>query len=537
MPLLVRNLRLRLDEPEAQLVALAARRLRLPADAIRLWSPVRRSLDARRADDVAYVYNVELALHGKPGRERRLVRRLGRQDTTLIARPAREQPEPGSAPLPHRPVVVGFGPAGMFATLRLAEYGYRPVVLERGRDVRRRHVDVLKRFYREGVFDPESNLLFGEGGAGAYSDGKLYTRVNDPLVDDVLEVLFRHGAAPAILIDGRPHMGSDKLPGVCRRIRAKIESLGGEIRFGQRVEDFEITDGRLTALTVNGGRQPVGPVLLGVGHSARDTLRCLAANGVRISAKPFQLGLRIEHPQSMVDRWQYGAACGSARLPPADYRLVGKGAAGSRGDLFSFCMCPGGTILPSNESVGEVVTNGASRSTRGGPFANSGLVITVPPADFGDDPLAGVAMQEELERRAFAMTGGGYAVPAQRATDFLAGRSSDGAIETSYPLGGQWASLREVIPAYVAEAIARGIEMLDRRMKGFAGPDALLTGPETRASAPIRIDRDQRTRMSFAAESLYPIGEGAGYAGGIVSAAIDGVKTAEQIIRHYAPLG
>jgi hypothetical protein len=392
---------------------------------------------------------------------------------------------------------------------------------------------VLKRFYRDGDFDPESNLLYGEGGAGAYSDGKLYTRVNDPLVDEVLESFFRHGASPDILLEGRPHVGSDKLPGICRRMRERIIAAGGEVCFDQRLDDVEIRDGRITALTVNSRRQACGPVLLGVGHSARDTLRRLASRGVRLSAKPFQLGVRIEHPQSMVDRWQYGAACGHGRLPPADYHLVGKRAAGPRGDAFSFCMCPGGMILPSNESAGEVATNGASRSARSGAFANAGLVITVGTDDFDNDPLAGLALQERLERRAFRLTGETYAVPCQRAADYLADRASDGTLETSYPLGGRWSAVREVLPGFVAEAVARGLEILDRRLPGFAGSHALVTAPETRASAPFRIDRDATTRMSTTVQDLYPIGEGAGYAGGIISAAIDGLKTADALIRRY----
>ena len=533
MPVLVRNLKLGLDEPEDRLRTLAARRLGVSPAAIRVWAPVRRSIDARRGHEPAYVYNVELALDGSARQERRAVWRLHRADTVVLEPPVREAPEPGAAPLAHRPVVVGFGPAGMFAALRLAEYGYRPIVLERGRDVRQRHTDVLKTFYRQGIFNPESNLLFGEGGAGAYSDGKIYTRIRDPLVDDVLEVLFRHGASPDILIDGRPHIGSDKLPGICRRIRRTIIRLGGEVRFVCRLDDVEIADGCLTAITVNGERESVGPLVLAVGHSARDTLRQLAARGVVFSAKPFQLGVRIEHPQSQVDRWQYGSACGHTRLPPADYHLVAKRAGGTRGDLFSFCMCPGGVILPTNESAGQVATNGASRSSRGGEFANAGLVISVPPADFGNDPFAGMALQEQLERQAFERTGGRYAVPAQRASDFLAGRRSDGKLETSYPLGGQWADMRAVVPPFVADAVARGLEMLDRRMPGFAGSEGLLTGPETRASAPFRIERDEQTRVAVSVENLYPVGEGAGHAGGIVSAAVDGLKSAEAIIRRY----
>lgn len=280
----------------------------------------------------------------------------------------------------------------------------------------------------------------------------------------------------------------------------------------------------------------VGPVLLGIGHSARDTLRLLSERGVRLSARPFQMGVRIEHPQEMVDAWQYGALCGHERLEPADYHLVARGAAGDAGDVFSFCMCPGGVILPTNESPGLVATNGASTSKRNQPFANSGLVMTIDPAEFGNDPLAGLDMQEAWERKAFEATSGSYRVPIQRASDFVAGRMSEGDLETSFPLGGQWTDVRSVVPIHVADAVAKGLAMLDAKLPGFAGGEGLVTGPETRASAPVRIERDPLTRESVTAAGLYPVGEGAGYAGGIISAAIDGLKTAERIVSLYKPM-
>jgi uncharacterized FAD-dependent dehydrogenase len=540
MPILVRGLTLGLDEPQELLRERSAARLKIRAEDIRAWAIVRRALDARRHDRLAFTYNVELALAGSPKREAQLVRRLHRADVTLLEPPVLPPLEPGHEPLPERPIVIGFGPAGMFAAWLLASYGYKPIVMERGAEVTTRHHDIMVDYYRRRQFHPESNLLYGEGGAGTYSDGKLYTRVNDPRVRQVLEIFYQHGADPSILIEGRPHVGSDKLPGICRRIRMQIEQLGGQVRFGARLDDVAIESGRLIALVVNGERIACGPVLLGIGHSARDTLRMLAARGVRLEAKPFQIGVRIEHPQALVDRWQYGAACGHQRLPPADYHLVAKGAAGPRGDLFSFCMCPGGEILPTNESPGEIATNGASRSKRGGEFANAGLVITLDPRElFGSinsiDPLDGLAYQEALERKAFEMTGGTYQVPCQRACDFLAHRVSDGELRTSFPLGGQWSDLRKLLPRDVSDAVSRGVALLDRRLPGFGGPDAIITAPETRASGPIRLPRDPATRESVSAAHLLPIGEGAGYAGGIISAAIDGLKTAETLIRRYAP--
>jgi len=536
MPMLIRDLVLQPGEPEEMLRERAARRLGLPADAIRAYAVVRRAIDARRQDRVAQVFNVELALKEGVKAERRAAARRHRPDVQMLLVKARPPVVQGASPLRHRPVVVGFGPAGMFAALALARQGYSPIVLERGRDVRTRHRDVMQRFYREHDFDPESNLLFGEGGAGAYSDGKLYTRVNDPLVQEVLAIFFQHGAKPDILIDGRPHVGSDKLPGICRNIRVAIEAAGGEVRFGQRVDDVEITDGSVTAVQVGGERVATDALILCIGHSARDTVRMLARHGVRIEAKPFQFGVRVEHPQKLVDQWQYGAACGRMPLPPADYHLVARGAAGAMGDVFSFCMCPGGIILPTNESHGLIATNGASRASRGGPLANSGLVVTVPPEAFGNDPLAGLAYVEGWERAAFELTGRTYEVPAQRGPDFIAGRMSDGELVTSYPLGGRWADLRRVMPEFVGPAIGRALHMLDERHPGFAGPEMLVTGPESRASAPIRIPRHDDTRESINVSGLYPVGEGAGYAGGIISAAVDGIRTAEAVVARFAPV-
>jgi len=539
MPILVRGLTLQLDEPEDLLPAEAAGRLGIKPDRIRRWAIVRRSLDARRRDRIRFTYNLELALADSPRRERRLVYRLHRPDVTILGPQPTVRIEPGRQAMTDRPVIVGFGPAGMWAGLLLAQYGYRPLIVDRGRDVSNRHRDIMVDYYHNRDFNPESNLLFGEGGAGTYSDGKLHTRVNDPRVRYVLETLYHHGAAPDILIDGKPHIGSDKLPGICRRIRMRIESLGGEVRFGARLDDIVIKDGNAVAVVVNGQRMDCGPLIVAVGQSARDTLRMLSRRGVMFAPKPFQLGVRIEHPQECVDRWQYGPLCGHDRLPPAEYQLVAKGAGGDMGDVFSFCMCPGGMILPTNESPGQVVTNGASRSSRSSKLANSGLVVTINPIDVLPDaesnPLAALDYLEEIERKAFRLTGESYRVPAQRACDYVAGRQSDGELATSYPLGGQWADVRQVLPTNVGQAVACALEQLDKRLPGFAGADALIVAPETRASGPIRMRRNTATRQSVTTANLYPVGEGAGYAGGIVSAAIDGMKSAESIIQHHAP--
>ncbi|MGB0717011.1 MAG: NAD(P)/FAD-dependent oxidoreductase [Phycisphaerae bacterium] len=539
MPILVRNIMLPLNDPEDRLPSLVAKRLGVGESDIMTYAVVSRAVDARRGE-VRFAYQLEVSLGPTARSEEAVVRRA--RDVLLFDgdRYQWSEPAPGKLPMRHRPIVVGFGPAGMFAALRLAMFGYRPLVLERGRAVRRRHRDIMRDYYRERQFHPESNLLFGEGGAGTYSDGKLYTRVNDPLCRYVLEVLYRFGADPDILVNTRPHVGSDRLPTVCTRLREHIESLGGDIAFGHRLSDVRIGDGELDAIEVSDADtdarewHQAGPVLLGLGHSARDTIAMLVNRGVTVSAKPFQIGVRIEHPQSQVDQWQYGAACGHARLAAAEYHLVAKGAS-ENGDLFSFCMCPGGEILPTNETHGLIATNGASKARRGSPFANSGLVITMDPAAMGYDALQALNYQARWEKLAFDATGGSYAVPCHRASDFLAERASDGDLATSFPLGGRWTDVRGVIPNEVSRALQRGLVMLDRKLPGFAGEDAIITAPETRASAPIRMDRDKETREAHGVRGLFPMGEGAGYAGGIVSAAIDGIKTADELVRRFAP--
>jgi uncharacterized FAD-dependent dehydrogenase len=542
MPILVRNVRLGLEQPEEQLLPSVARRLRVPVAAIEAYAIVRRSLDARKKHDIHFTYHVELVLDEAVKTQKARLRHFARKGAVWVDPQPERLPPFGTHLLPDRPIIIGFGPGGTLAALRLAQFGYKPLVFERGRDVGRRTRDIVDRFYRSGDFDPSSNLLFGEGGAGTYSDGKLYTRIHDPLCRNVLETFYQHGADPGILIDARPHVGSDRLPSICMRIRKRIESLGGEVRFECQVDDITVSDGRLEALHLTGERiapggewLSVGPTILAIGHSARDTIRMLHTRGVQIEAKPFQLGVRIEHPQEMVDRWQYGSAAGHRRLGPAEYHVVAKQAAGERGDVFSFCMCPGGMILPAHESPGLIATNGASRARRSGEFANSGLVMTLDPTALGLTPLEGLAYQERWERLAFEATGRSYRVPAQRAVDFLNVRSSDGPLETSYPLGGQWADISAIVPECVANAMRRALPILDKKLPGFASPDGLITGPESRTSSPVRVVRDPNTRQAIGTANLYPVGEGAGYAGGIVSAAVDGIKSADAIISHYAP--
>lgn len=552
MPLLVRNLPLKLDEPEEALLGRIARVLALPKDRIRSYGIVRRAIDARRHDDVKRIYHVQVAVDAD---EQKLIGRGRPGQVTLIDRETEPAVEPGSARLEHRPVIIGTGPAGLIAGLLLAEAGYAPLILERGQDVPQRH-KALHLYYTRGQFDPENNLLFGIGGAGAYSDGKLYSRTHDPLNMWVLQQLVRFGGDPDILINAKPHLGSDKLPGICRRMVEHIRAHGGEVRYGARVVDLETGEPArqlqsaagaageerqergVRAVVLDGGeRIQTNVVLLAIGHSARDTYRMLREHGVAMVAKPFQMGVRIEHPQDLINNNQYGSA--AAKLGAADYFLIAKHAAGISDccgpDLFSFCMCPGGTILPSNESPNEICTNGASTSRRNSPYANSGLVVTILPREFGDDPLAGVEYQRKWERLAFELSGS-YKVPAQRADDFLAGRLSDGAIDTSFPLGAAAVDLRQMLPRVVIDALQKGLPMLDRMIAGYAGPQGVITAPETRASSPVRIVREEASRQSPSMAGLYPVGEGAGFAGGIVSSATDGLKSAQALIRRFAPL-
>lgn len=551
MPLLVRNVVLRLDEPEDLLRGRIARVLGVSEDRVLTYGVVRRAVDARRTDDVRRVYHAEVRVDGD---EQRLVRRGRPGQVSEIPREHDPVVEPGSGRLAHRPVVIGTGPAGLFAGLLLAEMGYLPILLERGQDVPQRH-KALHLYYTQGQFDPENNLLFGIGGAGTYSDGKLYSRTHDELNGWVMRQLVRFGGDPKILIEAKPHMGSDKLPGVCRRMVDHIRALGGEVRYGARVVDFIIaagsgrqaagsqtqnnkTQNNIIGVVLDGGETiDCDACILGIGHSARDTYGVLRERGVAMSAKPFQMGVRIEHPQGMIDRNQYGAA--ADRLGAAEYFLVAKHAAGLNdrcgADLFSFCMCPGGQILPSNESPNEICTNGASTSRRNSPYANSGLVVTIMPAEFGNDPLAGTEYQRKWERLAYELSGS-YRVPAQRASDFLAGRISDDTITTSYPLGSAAVDLRRMLPDLVIDALQCGLPMLDRMIPGYAGPEGILTAPESRASSPVRIDRDGESRQSTTVAGLYPVGEGAGFAGGIVSSATDGVRSAQSIMSRFAPL-
>jgi uncharacterized FAD-dependent dehydrogenase len=534
MALRVSNVRLRFDEPEAELPLRLARLLGVAAGELGPWRILRKSLDARDKDALQFVYTALVTVPDESARFATLAARAGRQ-ASRIDRYSEEPfslPPPGHQPLELRPVVVGSGPGGLSAAYFLAEQGYRPLVLERGRAVRERIHDV-RRFDAGGAHDPESNYLFGEGGAGTFSDGKLTYRGSGPDVRRVLELFAECKGKPSILYEQRPHLGSNRLPAVVKALRRRIEGLGGEVRFSCRVEDLDLADAGVRGLFTSSGYVRCRAVLLAIGHSARDTYEMLLRRGVPMAQKPFQLGVRVEHPQDLVNRVKYGAARLEELLGSADYSLVANG----RHDLFSFCMCAGGYIMPSVSEPGAFCTNGMSLSKHDSPFANSGLVVTIPTEAFGgSDTLAGMRLQREYERRAFAAGRGDYSCPIQLATDFLGDRRTDCVPANSYPRGAVTARIAELVPPRVIEALKEGLPIMDRRWQGRFLPDATLVGPEARGSAPVRIVRDDATRESPGIGGLYPVGEGAGYAGGIVSAAVDGLRTAKAIIAKYAPL-
>ena len=516
--ILIRNLRLGPDEPLEALLPRAAKKLRAAPESITEWKLVKRSLDARKKDDIHYVCALAVTLRG--------ALRVRDRDICDYTPPVYEIPR---IETDARPVVAGFGPAGMFAALVLARAGARPIVLERGQDVRTR-LAAVEAFRNGGPLDPENNVQFGEGGAGTFSDGKLNTGTHDPRLHWVLGQFAAHGAPESVQWDAKPHIGTDILVDVVRNIRREIVSLGGELRFGAKLTGLRIEDGRLTGVTVNETEAlPCEALILAVGHSARDSFEMLRRAGIAMEPKPFSMGVRIEHRQAAVDLAQYGRARGS--LPAADYSLNVHLPDGT--SAYSFCMCPGGQVFAAASEEGGVVTNGMSYSGRDGENANAALLVTLRPEDFPDGGvLAGMYWQREIERRAFRLGGGNYHAPAQLVGDFLAHVPSTGpgAVRPSYRPGVTWCELHELLPARITDVLEQAIPELGKKLRGFDDADAVLTAPETRSSSPVRILRG--ADLSADVAGLYPCGEGAGYAGGISSAAVDGMRCAEAVLRQ-----
>lgn len=522
------NLKLPVGASEEELRAACAHALRVSAEALVSVRLLRRSIDAREGVRLVCAAAVEVR------NEAAVLKRCRNKNVQPYAPKRYAPPAPIEAPAVS-PVVIGAGPAGLFCALLLACCGARPILLERGRAVEQRKRDV-EHFWRTGELDLTSNVQFGEGGAGAFSDGKLNTGTKDLRHGYILEEFVRFGASEDILVDAKPHVGTDKLYVVLQNLRREIIDRGGEVRFSHKVVDIEQNSGSVTALRV---ASPEGEytlrarhVVLAPGHSARDTFAMLQARGVPMEPKPFAVGVRIEHRQRDMDLAQYKEAAGRHGLPPTSYKLSCHTKEG-RG-VFSFCVCPGGEVVAAASETDRVVTNGMSEFARDGVNINGGLLVSVTPEDFpSDDTLAGVSFQRALEEAAYRLGGGGYAAPAQRVEDFLKHRPSTGAgkVVPTYLPSVRWCDLHDCLPPFVCEALEEGLPMLGRKLKGFDSPDAVLTAVETRSSSPVRIVRESESYQS-ALRGLYPCGEGAGYAGGIMSAAADGLRVAERILEE-----
>lgn len=531
MSIMINSVSAPIGEPPEKVIERAVALLKVSRSRVTEANIAKTSLDARRRTDIHFVYSVAVTLD--EGEEQAVKAAASphislREEQPLVVIQGTEKPE-------HRPVIVGFGPAGMFAGLLLARHGYRPVILERGGEIERR-VEAVERFWHGGALEPDTNVQFGEGGAGTFSDGKLTTRIGDPKCAWVLKTLAELGAPPEILYRAKPHIGTDRLREVVKNLRGEIISLGGEVRFDTALTDLDIRGGQLCAAVTQDGAIPTETLILATGHSARDTFEMLSARGFLLEAKPFSVGVRIEHLQAEIDKGLYGALAGHPSLPVGEYQLSHRERDGGRG-VYTFCMCPGGVVVPSASEAGMTVTNGMSFYARDGENANSAVAVSVTPDDYGKAPLDGMRFQRELEHRAFLAGGGRGRAPAQDVGSFLSGKAGLrlGRVSPTFSLKVESCDFSALFPEYISTMLKTGLRVFDGKLRGFAAPDAVLTGVETRTSSPIRVVRGENLQ-SPTVRGVYPCAEGAGYAGGIMSAAVDGMRVALAVISEFAPL-
>lgn len=531
----ITELRLPINHGPEAVEAAILKRLNLSAKDLIRFEIFKRSYDARKNVALSFIYTVDLSAKNEDALLKQFAGDAHVRPSPDTSYHFKAQaPDSIASGKALRPVVIGFGPCGIFAALVLAQMGFKPIVLERGKPVRERTQDTWG-LWRKKILNPESNVQFGEGGAGTFSDGKLYSQIKDPKFygRKVINEFVKAGAPTEILYVAKPHIGTFRLVGVVEKMRQEIINLGGEIRFSNKVIGFDIQDDRIAGIKIEGHDDlPASHVILALGHSARDTFYALHEAGVYMEAKPFSVGFRIEHPQSLIDRARLGPHAGNELIGAADYKLVHHAKNGR--SVYSFCMCPGGTVVAATSELNRVVTNGMSQYSRNERNANAGIVVGITPADYPGGPLAGIDFQRDLESKAFELGGGTYEAPGQLVGDFLDGKPSSafGSVMPSYKPGVHLTDLAQSLPAYAIEAIREALPEFEKQIKGFSMRDAVLTGIETRTSSPLRITRGPNFQ-SLNVKGLFPAGEGAGYAGGILSAGVDGIKVAEAVAQDY----